>query len=127
MFEADERDLVQCARGNHSYTMDVSMVGTVTCIHCRQVDPPTWMTVYAITREFGGPEEGGWYYDAGTVELNIPLHNYTLEDIVAMRTLLGKSFPRTHKSSSVMGGGDWTIVAAMRTGVNYPEERPHYE
>lgn len=22
-----------------------------------------WVTVYEVTREYGGPEEGGWYYD----------------------------------------------------------------
>lgn len=24
---------------------------------------PTWLNVYEVTRNYGGPEEGGWYYN----------------------------------------------------------------
>jgi len=46
-------------------------------LHCGECDEvvefhssrkPEWFSVaiYEVSREYGGPEEGGWYYDAGT-------------------------------------------------------------
>lgn len=28
----------------------------------------TWVNVYTVTRHYGGPEEGGWWYDNHTCE-----------------------------------------------------------
>ncbi len=32
-----------------------------------------FVNVYAVTRNYGGPEEGGWYYNAGTPLASIPI------------------------------------------------------
>src|SRR5262249_53486051 len=34
---------------------------------------PTWyVNLYRVTREYGGPEEGGWYFNVFTPDLEIP-------------------------------------------------------
>lgn len=87
----------------------------------------SWMNIYEVDREFGGPEEGGWYYDTGEVEVSIPLHDLDADEVFALYNLMLKAFPRTGASSSVVRReGDWRIVFSDTRGVNYPEERPLY-
>ena len=59
--------------------------------------PARWVGIaaYDVDRAYGGPEEGGWYYDAGTV---IPetIRCFEEGDIPAMqayRELLEKRYP----------------------------------
>jgi hypothetical protein len=97
--------------------------------HSIGFDPETdkWLTVHELSREFGGPEEGGWWYDSGEVEVSIPLHDMDEDEVFTLYTLLQKAFPRTHYSSSVAPrGGDWSISFGETRGENFPEERPYY-
>ena len=32
-----------------------------------------YVNAYIVTREYGGPEEGGWYYDAGYPVASVPV------------------------------------------------------
>ena len=32
-----------------------------------------YVNAYEVTREYGGPEEGGWYYDAGEPMASVPV------------------------------------------------------
>ena len=41
------------------------------------------LAFYEIDREYGGPEEGGWWYDSGTFVRAIALH---FDDATALRT-----------------------------------------
>lgn len=91
-------------------------------------DTDKWMIVYEVGREYGGPEEGGWWYDTGVVEVSFPLHDLDDDEVFALYNLVIKMFPRTHYSSSVVPrGGDWSVSFSETRGVNFPEETPRYE
>lgn len=87
-----------------------------------------WLVVYEVDREFGGPEEGGWYYDTGEVEVSVPLHDLDEDEVFNLFTLLLKAFPNTGSAGSVAKReADYRITFSETRGVNYPEEPPHYE
>ena len=33
-----------------------------------------WVAIYLVTREYGGPEEGGWYFDAGELVTDVEIY-----------------------------------------------------
>lgn len=33
-----------------------------------------WVALYMVTRQYGGPEEGGWWYDAGTLVTDVEIY-----------------------------------------------------
>lgn len=35
-----------------------------------------WVSVWDVDRSYGGPEEGGWYYDSGTLVVKVPCKSY---------------------------------------------------
>lgn len=91
-------------------------------------DADKWMVIHEVHREFGGPEEGGWYYDTGEVEASIPLHDFDDEDIAMLHHLMKKAFPNTGSSSSVVPReAEYRITYSETRGEDYPQVRPHYE
>lgn len=102
-----------------------------------------YLNEYVITREFGGPEEGGWYYDAGEF---IGSHgDYARREVAErardrrMDALGGEIAASTIGQSVEMGvsGGEIlasavgqsvrTIYIEKEPGRDFPAERPHYE
>jgi len=53
----------------------------------RQETRILYVNVYRVTRHFGGPEEGGWYYNAGEPLASIPFKGMLLstEESAALR------------------------------------------
>lgn len=105
------------------------------CIWCKlHPDDVYWVNVYEVGRGYGGPEEGGWWFDYGhPVEQafgrSIPV-SFRLTDFWQARLLreeLAKEYQNTGKSSSVLGGEDYRVVIENHPARPYPEERPHYE
>lgn len=88
---------------------------------------PAWfVNVYSIDRVYGGPEEGGWWYDTG--ELVKVIVCQSEEQAQEVRQQLEAEYPYTGKRGSVLGGDDYNMEVANDPGVAYwPEERPHYE
>lgn len=114
-----------------------------------------FVNVYEVGRSYGGPEEGGWWFDTGC-----PVESYVVGvaathlrldrvddgftyppaldfDAVreaaeraaaeVLRDALREEYPRTNRRSSVLGGEDWEVAIEDHPGKAYPEERPHYE
>lgn len=79
-----------------------------------------WTTAYLVTREFGGTEEGGWWYDA---HWTLP-HRFTSLPCLHIRCLfwlecrwLEKRFASYREGDiySVNGGSDiWTVAETDR-------------
>jgi hypothetical protein len=67
-----------------------------------------YVNVYAVQRSYGGPEEGGWWYDVGTVEQSVPAA--TDADVDRLVDALALEFPTTGHRYSVLGGEDWDVV-----------------
>lgn len=93
--------------------------------------PVRYVNAYSITRSYGGPEEGGWWYDEGEPLGSIPVKTVEQED--AARKLLQETVgwepDRRNRIGrySVNGDADFVICVEDEMATAYPEERPHYE
>jgi len=87
---------------------------------------------YRIDREYGGPEEGGWYYDSGSL---IRVSRVTFDEAEAMRIVARANdllrFLQRHKRpvGSVVYAGDRYQARVYRNNAPdyYPQETPYYE
>lgn len=86
----------------------------------------THVSVYEVYRRYGGPEEGGWYYDEGYL---VYADAYaSAEAAVAEAERLREVYPETGRYTSVAySGGDYRIRVSTTPGNDYPAERPRYE
>ena len=91
-----------------------------------------YVCVYELTRHYGGPEEGGWYYDAGTLLKVMPV---IPSKWAALSDRIYKWCKRKNKLTSprysVLGGSDYEVRDWYRSldeiPKSFPQERPHYE
>lgn len=91
----------------------------------RTKNKPIYVNVYAIERVYGGPEEGGWWYDTGEPVLTVVCeHEQQAQDVANQ---LRQEYPHTHDRYSVLGGDDWNIAIEDEPGKEWPSEIPHYE
>lgn len=107
------------------------------CSGCKGLDLedpityPVFITVYEETLGYGGPEEGGWWYDIGTILEMVQVDTEEQENvIVAMFTKRyndpDDKFLKRGKTSAA-GGYDIILAITKDKGRSYPEIRPHYE
>lgn len=84
-----------------------------------------YVNVYEVSRCYGGPEEGGWWFDTGEPVDSTLYTDYSaaLDAMEALRD----SYPDTGRSSSVLGGEDYRVTVERHPAASYPTERPHYE
>ena len=88
------------------------------------------VAVYAVDSSYGGPEEGGWWYDTGElIEVEIwPNQALAKDRAEALRVL----FPATGKGRSFSTDREDYQVRVFDCldglpPMYFPEERPHYE
>ncbi len=91
-----------------------------------------YVNAYSVSRHYGGPEEGGWWYDAGEPLASMPLpENATDEQVEAtkeyLRTLLGWPKQPRQGRYSVIGGDDFEVWVEEHPAKAFPETKPHYE
>jgi len=111
-----------------------------------------YVNIYRVGRSYGGPEEGGWYFDTGTPIGAVPItvteeertaiwntaerhdkdFDYYLSDYLKKKAEAEAQrhrvfFPRTNKRSSVLGGEDYDVLIEDSFPQPFPKERPHYE
>lgn len=116
----------------HSYAYTLEEIegegdGLIRCVDCGHLEAPLWVTVFELTQEYGGPEEGGWWYHAGQVEVSLPLHELAPMEISTLSTYLGKMYPEGKNRFSVAPRGrDYEVRFAMDPGEDFPEMRPQY-
>lgn len=84
--------------------------------------PARWMSVavYEISRNYGGPEEGGWYYDSGTLYTPLIGQALVTEDIDA-----GMAHFRALNATLERGVRAKIFVEEFPPR-SWPENRPHY-
>lgn len=98
------------------------------------------VAVYDSCRAYGGGEEGGWYFDAGTLETTPELvamgkfvettdeAKKARDEIQAILDAEWNTGSRKYDISSVISGGKY--LALIHEGwppAHYPAERPRYE
>ena len=88
-----------------------------------------WLTIYEITRHYGGPEEGGWWYNLLDLLETLPISVSGEGEIETLKLhLLNK-----HKELvwgdiySVNGGAELEIILEDSPGENRTEKTPTYE
>lgn len=86
-----------------------------------------FVNVYSVTRHYGGPEEGGWWFDALHCEEIMPVQYQYAE---TLREELKKRYEESHKwgdISSVLGGQDVVVYIEKDPKESETKERPVYE
>lgn len=91
-----------------------------------QEDKIVFVNVYSITRHYGGPEEGGWWYNWDACIESIPVQN-KYSDVMA-EEMEKRYLPRKHGNIySVLGGTDYEVRIEAEPKESETKERPHYE
>jgi hypothetical protein len=91
-----------------------------------------YVNVYSIDRCYGGPEEGGWWYDAGMPFDGIQRNSFgcdTQEEAERIQEWLTKSLDRYQPQRnrySVVGGADIDVFIEAAPPQPWPAERPYY-
>ena len=100
---------------------------------------PLYVTVYSVERRYGGPEEGGWWYDAYYVQpegydgngdsfgsVSFPVNSQ--EEAEIKKSELEKQYPfDKNELSSVRGRGTYVVMIEDYKGEHETKGRPHYE
>jgi hypothetical protein len=88
-----------------------------------------YVNAYAVSRNYGGPEEGGWWYDSGRPLASIPIGPDEDSELhfQRLKTLLGWEKNPSQGRYSVNGGEDFEMWVEDHFAAPYPTETPHYE
>ncbi len=89
--------------------------------------PRDYANVYLVQLAYGGPEEGGWWYDTGEFLYGLPIRNKRHGD-----RLLKRLRDRFHHlddapKSNVNSNGEIQIYIERGRGKHFPTRRPIYE
>lgn len=87
-----------------------------------------YVTVYALDRVYGGPEEGGWWFDTGEVVLSLCAPSQEVADMWA--DMLSEEYVSHGNRYSVIyyrKDTDYNVNITDYPGKNFPEHTPHYE
>ena len=104
---------------------------TETCPRCgNHTGKPKdflYVNVYKVYREYGGPEEGGWWWN-----MYIPFHSHCLtdgEDPFKIAEELSQRFADLNEGNiySMKGGVEIQAHVESHYGEIKPKERPYYE
>lgn len=84
------------------------------------------VNVYSVTREYGGPEEGGWWYNAYVLEHSEPT---TSSLAPALKCRLEKEYDWVNEGNiySMRGGTQLAVYIENEAGESETKYRPRYE
>lgn len=122
---------VEADKLNDSYYMDPEhdfmVVGT--CLGDENPELPCcYVTVYGVTRHYGGPEEGGWWYNWYRDLCSIPLVKPgDRAEILEIVRFLKTKFKDEDDIYSVRGGVLYEFIAEVDPGRHATKERPRYD
>ena len=91
---------------------------------------PFHLNEYLTNRAYGGPEEGGWWYDTGAF---VACHDTypTVDDAAAARDAMASAIAERrlgcHPPDSVLCTGWPELRIEPHAGADFPRTRPRYE
>lgn len=93
--------------------------------HCNH-----YVNAYALTQVYGGPEEGGWWFDVKSPLASVKV--YTRNEAIRVYGLLLDLYKDVYDeqrpyNSAVGDGVDLIIYMEEEIGQFSPKEVPHYE
>ena len=100
------------------------------CAGCMHLLGPIYVNEYVTRRIYGGPEEGGWWFDAGEFVRTHAICATKGEAKAAVRKLgdyLRTARRGQYEPSSVLCRGYTELQLETHPGRNYPTETPRYE
>ena len=103
-----------------------------TCANGEHLKPggPFHLNEYRTNRAYGGPEEGGWWYDTGSFVACLGTHP-TLDAATAALDALAPAIAARrqglHPPDSVLCTGWPVIRIEPHPGADFPRTRPRYE
>lgn len=83
-----------------------------------------YINVYFVERVFGGPEEGGWYYETGRLQSTVPFSDAAL---CKARDQVATENEGRRPLSSVLSTGMFVLRVEDEPGQSYPTQKPVYE
>jgi len=86
-----------------------------------------YLNVYAVTRHYGGPEEGGWWYNWYTHILGICVTNLDGIEKTRLEEFLYKCYPNEGNIYSIRGGTEYEICYEETLAESQTKEKPYYE
>lgn len=97
-----------------------------------EVEELYYVSIFLVDRAYGGPEEGGWYYETGEP---IDEHRRTFETLHDANTYLHQLcetvLPDMNEDrpsiSSVNSIGRYQALLSTQAPAPFPTTRPHYE
>lgn len=84
-----------------------------------------WVQVLTISRQYGGPEEGGWWYDWYTVEWEGRYKRRVAKKFFKQAQAIAQENRPRRNRFSVIGGDDWEARMG-KYRVLPTTHRPHY-
>jgi hypothetical protein len=87
---------------------------------------PTVVNLYAITLRYGGPEEGGWYFECGEPIRGVCVFSKK-QAIRAALELDEWALQEFEEEYDRYGYATYRVCFEDKYGDYYPKERPHYE
>lgn len=92
------------------------------------------LAYYEIDNAYGGPEEGGWWYETGQLVVHPARRRYATTEEArtacarANRLLAHLQRNKRHVSSMAYAGGRYVVKwSEGKPKTFYPARRPHYE
>ena len=95
-----------------------------------KADQGYYLNEYVTNRAFGGPEEGGWWYDAGTFVARrgvYPTREEAKAAADAMAPGLAERRRGLHPPDSAPCSGWPLVLVEPRPGADFPKTQPRYE
>ena len=86
-----------------------------------------FVNAHLVTRNYGGPEEGGWYYDAGSLLESVLVARELADEAIEELRLEYGHLDDGRQLSSVLSTGKVNYTITDQPGESWPKERPHYE
>ena len=124
-----EEILEASALKDNLYTLQ-ELHGDLTLEYGKDEGEHIWyVNTYEVYRAYGGPEEGGWWYDIGK-PVSVTAYG-TREEAKAQWTKLLKWAEKANKdegrdNSSVNGTFEYRVRLEGQHGRHYPMEQPYY-
>lgn len=86
---------------------------------------PTTVIYYDTWSQYGGPEEGGWYYEAGTPIKTICVFSkkQAIREALKLHAL---GIEQHETEIDYLGWSNFRVEFDNKYGEAYPAERPHY-
>lgn len=91
-----------------------------------------YVNTYQVTRFYGGPEEGGWWYDRGVAISSVRTRTADAAQVLQdelLAAVLHDRGPgyRTRYSAAPTNGSDIEVYREPRPAADFPTETPRYE